>query len=55
MVQSQFSSIKEQLLSEYLPDDMCPLGNQLSEETSNKVYQVYTLNSNKFIKANKYM
>lgn len=36
---SQFSSIKEQLLSEYLPDDMCPLGNQLSEETSNKVYQ----------------
>ncbi|XP_038904576.1 protein SEMI-ROLLED LEAF 2 isoform X2 [Benincasa hispida] len=36
---SQFSSIKEQLLSEFLPDDMCPLGNQLLEETSNKVYQ----------------
>uniref|UniRef100_A0A9I9CX37 Protein EFR3-like protein B n=1 Tax=Cucumis melo TaxID=3656 RepID=A0A9I9CX37_CUCME len=36
---SQFSSIKEQLLSEFLPDDMCPLGNQLSEKTSNKVLE----------------
>lgn len=36
---SQFSSIKEQLLSEFLPDDMCPLGKQLFEDSSNKVYQ----------------
>ena len=40
MMQSQISSINEQLLGEFVPDDMCPLGNNLLEDASNKVFQV---------------
>ncbi|XP_008443197.2 protein SEMI-ROLLED LEAF 2 isoform X1 [Cucumis melo] len=45
---SQFSSIKEQLLSEFLPDDMCPLGNQLSEKTSNKSAHLFNIDEESF-------
>ena len=40
MLQSQFSSIKKQLLREFVPDVMCPLGNHRLEDTSNNVHQV---------------
>lgn len=40
MVQYQLSRIKEQLLSEFVPDDMCPRGNQLLEDTSHEAYEV---------------
>ncbi|XP_022983700.1 uncharacterized protein LOC111482240 [Cucurbita maxima] len=36
---SQVSSINKQLLGEFVPDDMCPLGNNLLEDASNKVFQ----------------
>ncbi|XP_023539631.1 uncharacterized protein LOC111800256 isoform X1 [Cucurbita pepo subsp. pepo] len=36
---SQFSSIKKQLLREFVPDVMCPLGNHRLEDTSNNVHQ----------------
>ncbi|XP_022152010.1 uncharacterized protein LOC111019828 isoform X3 [Momordica charantia] len=35
----QLSRIKEQLLSEFVPDDMCPRGNQLLEDTSHEAYE----------------
>ncbi|KAK9283316.1 hypothetical protein L1049_011555 [Liquidambar formosana] len=33
------SSIREQLLNDFLPDDVCPLGAQLFNETPGKIYQ----------------
>ncbi|XP_050283828.1 protein SEMI-ROLLED LEAF 2-like isoform X2 [Quercus robur] len=34
------SFIREQLLSDFLPDDICPLGGQLSKETLGQFYQL---------------
>ncbi|KAM3323427.1 protein SEMI-ROLLED LEAF 2 [Capsicum chacoense] len=33
------AAIKDQLLKDFLPDDVCPLGAQLVSETSGKIYQ----------------
>lgn len=38
-LQSELHSIKEQLLNEFLPDDICPLGAQFMD-TPNKVYLI---------------
>lgn len=37
--QDESSNIKEQLLKDFLPDDICPLGPQLVLETSGQIYQ----------------
>lgn len=44
LVQSELSSMKEQLLSEFLPDDLCPLGAQFMDNP-NKIYLVDSKNS----------
>ncbi|KAI3445035.1 hypothetical protein Pfo_001700 [Paulownia fortunei] len=36
---AELSNIKEQLLKEFLPDDICPLGAQLVIETPGQIYQ----------------
>ncbi|KAH9648256.1 hypothetical protein KPL70_025516 [Citrus sinensis] len=41
---SELSSMKEQLLSEFLPDDLCPLGAQFMDNP-NKIYLVDSKNS----------
>ena len=38
-VQHESSLVREQLLSAFLPDDICPLGAQLSTETLGQIYQ----------------
>ncbi|THG22897.1 hypothetical protein TEA_026944 [Camellia sinensis var. sinensis] len=35
----EISTMKEQLLKDFLPDDACPLGTQLSMETPGQIYQ----------------
>ena len=39
-VQSEVSIKKEQLLNEFVPDDVCPLGAQLFMDTPNQVDRV---------------
>lgn len=43
---SESSTIREQLLSEFVPDDVCPLGAQLFMDTAHKIYQFDMKNSN---------
>lgn len=38
-MQNKTAAIKDQLLKDFLPDDVCPLGAQLVSETSGKIYQ----------------
>ncbi|PQQ10988.1 uncharacterized protein Pyn_15866 [Prunus yedoensis var. nudiflora] len=42
---SELSTIREQLVSEFLPDDVCPLGAQLFMDAPQKLYQVDLSNS----------
>lgn len=44
LVQCELSRMKEQLLSEFLPDDLCPLGAQFMDNP-NKIYLVDSKNS----------
>lgn len=44
-MQSELSSIKEELLNDFIPDDICPLGAQLFTEAPKKLYQVDFTNS----------
>lgn len=44
LVQSELSNMKEQLLSEFLPDDVCPLGAQFMDNPNN-IYLVDSKNS----------
>lgn len=44
-MQSELSTIREQLVSEFLPDDVCPLGAQLFMDAPQKLYQVDLSNS----------
>ena len=37
--QADMCNVKEQLLSEFLPDDVCPLGAQMFENPS-KIYEL---------------
>ena len=37
--QAEMCTVKEQLLSEFLPDDVCPLGAQMFENPS-KIYEL---------------
>ena len=39
VMQAEICTIREQLLSEFLPDDVCPLGAQLFE-TPAKIYEL---------------
>lgn len=39
-LQSELSIIREKLLNEFLPDDMCPLGSQLFMGSPHKIRQV---------------
>ncbi|KAM5558837.1 protein SEMI-ROLLED LEAF 2 [Rosa sericea] len=41
----ELSSIKEELLNDFVPDDICPLGAQLFTEAPKKLYQVDFTNS----------
>ncbi|GAV57300.1 hypothetical protein CFOL_v3_00838 [Cephalotus follicularis] len=41
----ELSTIREQLLSQFLPDDVCPLGAQLFLDSPNKIYQVNSHNT----------
>lgn len=43
-MQFEESTIQDQLLKEFKPDDVCPMGAQLFTDTPNRVHQ---LNSNK--------
>ncbi|PRQ44678.1 hypothetical protein RchiOBHm_Chr3g0481871 [Rosa chinensis] len=43
--ESELSSIKEELLNDFIPDDICPLGAQLFTEAPKKLYQVDFTNS----------
>lgn len=38
-MQQEPSIIREQLVNDFTPDDACPLGAQLSAETTGNVYQ----------------
>lgn len=38
--QTESTNIKEQLLKDFLPDDVCPLGAQLVTETPGQIYQL---------------
>lgn len=38
-MQNKTAAIKDQLLKDFLPDDVCPLGAQLVSETSGNIYQ----------------
>lgn len=38
-IQAEICTVKEQLLSEFLPDDVCPLGAQMFESPS-KIYEL---------------
>lgn len=38
-VQSGASAIREQLLQDFLPDDMCPLGAQIFADSPGLIYQ----------------
>lgn len=40
MTQTESSTIKELLLKEFLPDDVCPLGAQLFLDTARPMYQL---------------
>lgn len=44
-MQPESSTIRDQLLSEFIPDDVCPLGAQLFMDTPQKFYQVDSRNS----------
>lgn len=44
-MQPELSSIKEELLNDFVPDDICPLGAQLFMEAPKKLYQVDFKNS----------
>lgn len=44
-MQSEFSSISEELLNDFIPDDVCPLGAQLFMDAPKKLYQVDSTNS----------
>lgn len=46
---SELSTIREQLLSEFLPDDVCPLGAQLFMDSPIRMYQV-NANNNESVK-----
>lgn len=39
-MQPELSTVREQLLSEFLPDDVCPLGSQSFTDSPCKVYQL---------------
>ncbi|GAB4851611.1 hypothetical protein Ancab_031013 [Ancistrocladus abbreviatus] len=41
LLESELTTIKEQLLSEFMPDDVCPLGAQLFADTPSKIYQLF--------------
>ncbi|XP_034223130.1 protein SEMI-ROLLED LEAF 2 [Prunus dulcis] len=48
---SELSTIREQLVSEFLPDDVCPLGAQLFMDALQKLYQdapIFSLDDNSF-------
>ncbi|TQE11734.1 hypothetical protein C1H46_002576 [Malus baccata] len=40
LLDAELSTIREELLSEFLPDDVCPLGAQLCMDAPQKLYQV---------------
>ncbi|KAM0981155.1 protein SEMI-ROLLED LEAF 2-like isoform X2 [Malus sylvestris] len=40
LLDAEMSTIREELLSEFLPDDVCPLGAQLCMDAPQKLYQV---------------
>ncbi|GAB4843853.1 hypothetical protein Ancab_013815 [Ancistrocladus abbreviatus] len=40
-LESELSTLKQQLLSEFLPDDVCPLGAQLFADNPGKIYQLF--------------
>ncbi|KAK6804066.1 hypothetical protein RDI58_001850 [Solanum bulbocastanum] len=40
------AAIKDQLLKDFLPDDVCPLGAQLVSETSGKIYRFGSIDDN---------
>lgn len=43
--ESELSSISEELLNDFIPDDVCPLGAQLFMDAPKKLYQVDSTNS----------
>lgn len=43
--ESELSSISEELLNDFVPDDVCPLGAQLFMDAPKKLYQVDSTNS----------
>lgn len=45
-VQNKTAAIKDQLLKDFLPDDVCPLGAQLVSETSGKIYRFGSIDDN---------
>lgn len=44
-MQSELSTTQEQLLNEFLPDDVCPLGTQMFIDDPHKIYHVGPKNS----------
>lgn len=50
---TESSNIKEQLLKDFLPDDVCPLGAQLVTETPRQIYQL-DMNENEHSKKVEY-
>ena len=38
-MKQESSILKERLLNDFIPDDACPLGVQLSAETTENIYQ----------------
>lgn len=39
-MQSELSTLKEHLLGEFLPDDVCPLGSQSLMDSPCKIYEI---------------
>ncbi|KAM7264985.1 hypothetical protein ACFE04_002668 [Oxalis oulophora] len=44
---SEMSSVRQQLLGDFLPDDVCPLGAQMCMEPQNRVYKAKSHDNNK--------
>lgn len=45
ILQSESLTIRQQLLNDFIPDDVCPLGAQLFLDAPTKVYQVESKSS----------